>query len=380
MLKFLRALTLHAHYHIVYVVYLLTDSIITPLLYGVIQDHVEEINVDHSSLWHPSFMLKVDRCCTAFPGGLVFTGIKPVQSVYLNNHLFVGGLYSGSEREKCRLFEYSVLLNTWDIFDINLADFCLATYQSKLLLIGGRECKFDLNGFCSANKSATKKVWILNDQYQLQEADIPPMNKARKSALAASHQNYLIIVGGDDSKYSTVEIYDGEKRKWSFAPSLPETSQLQSIVVHPNGNLYIQLSHIMSSRVFWATLQSLSGSCTPNIQESNAESMSFWRDLEIPDSESLDTVFSNLILCHGNLLILGGSHQHDKKYVFVYQPSVSDPKQRWIDIADIPVDLDKYTTGMAHIISLPDDQLLLFGHGGTWTEVMFLISFHGTKT
>ena len=190
---------------------------------------------------------KVHRCCTAFPGNLLFDGIRPIQTVCLNDHLYVGaGAICGSEHDKCRLFEYSVMLNTWDILDTHLAEFALASYHSKLILLGGRECEFDST---QKTKSPTNKIWFLDDQYQLQEAEIPPMNKPRKSALAVSHKNHLIVVGGDDGKSKTVEIYDDETKKWLFAPSLPETSQLQSIVMHPDGNLYIQLSHGMSSRV-----------------------------------------------------------------------------------------------------------------------------------
>ena len=104
--------------------------------------------IGNGILWHPSLKLIVDRHCAVFPGGSLFTGARPVQSVYLNDHLYIGGVYPGSEQEMCRLFEYSVSLNTWDIFDIDLADFALASYQSKVLLLGGRECKFDPNGFC----------------------------------------------------------------------------------------------------------------------------------------------------------------------------------------------------------------------------------------
>jgi hypothetical protein len=328
--------------------------------------------------------LQVHRRCEAFPGNLLFDGARPIQTVYLNDHLYVGaGAFCGSGRDKCRLFEYCITLNTWDILDTHLAEFALASYHSKLILLGGREYECDGHGLCTLKtKSPTNKLWFLDDQYQFQEAEIPSMNKSRKSALAVGHKNHLIVVGGDDDKSKTIEIYDDETNKWLFAPSLPpsllETSQLQSVVMHPDGNLYIQLSHVMSSRVLWATLKSLSDSCTPNVQQSiNSESTPFWK--EIPNS--LDSVFSNLFLCHGNLLILGGSYQiqHDKKYVFVYRPS--NPTQRWIDIADVPIDLYKYTqsASMARIISLPDNQLLLFGHSGTWTDVMFLISFHGTN-
>ena len=174
-------------------------------------------------LWHPSLKLKVLQHCAAFPGNLLFDGNRPIQTVYLNDHLYVGaGAMGGSERDKCRLFEYSVTLNTWDIIDTHLAEFALASYHSKLILVGGRECEFDYHGL-RTQKPPTNKVWFLDDRYQFQEAEIPPMNKSRKCALAIGHENHLIVVGGDDSEPRTVEIYDDETKKWLFAPSLPES-------------------------------------------------------------------------------------------------------------------------------------------------------------
>ena len=298
--------------------------------------------------------------------------MSPIQTVCLNNHLYVGaGVFSGTEHDKCRLYEYSLTLNTWDIFDTHLAEFALASYRSRLILLGGRECEFGQSSFCTPKtKSLTNKIWFLDDQYQFQEADIPPMNKPRKSALATSHEDHLIVVGGDVGESKTIEIYDDQTKKWLFAPTLPKGSQLQSIVMHTDGILYIQLTHHMSSKVLWATLKSLNDSCTADVRENN--DLKIWKEIV-----TLDRVFSNLMLCQDNLFLLGGSHGDEKKYVFICQPS--DPTQRWINIADVPVDLSEYYAGIARIVSLSDDQFLLFGYCGTWTEVMFLIKFHGTN-
>ena len=39
-----------------------------------------------------------------------------------------GGVCSYSGRDKCRLFEYSLSANTWDMFDTHVNDFPLAIY------------------------------------------------------------------------------------------------------------------------------------------------------------------------------------------------------------------------------------------------------------
>ena len=333
-----------------------------------LQDSAE--TVDNSILWHPSLKLDHDQCA-AFPRGMLFTGTKPIQTVYLNDHLYVGGLYCGSERDKCRLFEYSPLLNTWDVVDIHLAEFALASYKLKLVLLGGTEYDFHCNSVCSpTSKGPTNKVWFLNDQYQLQEAVIPPMKKQRTFALAVGHEEHLIVVGGDkgDSESTTIEIYDGQTKKWLYAPALPKTSRVQSIVMHPDGNLYVQLEHQMSSRILCTTLTSLSDS---DFQESDASS--FWKEI----SCSPDVVVSNLMLCQGYLFLIGGSHDSsDLRQLYVYRPS--DRTRSWINIADVSVDLHKYTVNMAHIVSISDNRFLLLGHSGNWMEVMFLLLFHGT--
>ena len=334
-----------------------------------LQDYSEKIG--NGILWHPSLKLNVDRHCAVFPGGSLFTRVRPVQSVYLNDHLYIGGVYPGSQREMCRLFEYSVSLNTWDIFDIDLADFALASYQSKLLLLGGRECKFDPNGFCrTKSESPTKKVWILDDQYQLQEADILPMNKPRKSALAVGHEDHLIVAGGDGGESVTIEIYDGQTKKWLFAPTLPKTSHvyLQSVVVH-HGNLYVQLSPMMSSSILCATLKLLNNSRTSEIHKIN-DGSSFWKEIPCP----FNRIYSNLMLCQDHLFVLGGSLENNW-YLFAHQPTT--PDKLWINIADVSVSLHDYSLGVVRIISVSDNKLLLFGRSGSWMERMSLLLFDG---
>ena len=73
---------------------------------------------------------------------------------FFNDHLYVGGVCNDSGREKCRLFEYSLSANTWDMFDTHIADFALASYKSTLMLIGGLEYRFCR--FHSSEKSPMK--------------------------------------------------------------------------------------------------------------------------------------------------------------------------------------------------------------------------------
>lgn len=60
-------------------------------------------------------------------------------------------------------------------------------------------------------------MWILDDQYQLEEADIFPMNKPWKSALAVGHEDHLIVAGGDGGESVTIEIV---KQRSGYLPPL----------------------------------------------------------------------------------------------------------------------------------------------------------------
>ena len=289
----------------------------------------------------------------------------------------MGGVCNDSGREKCRLFEYSLSANTWDMFDTHIADFALASYKSTLMLIGGTEYEFCR--FSSSEKSPTKKVWFLNDQYELQEADIPPMNVNRKSAQAIGNGKHLIVVGGDHGKTKTVEVYDSDTKKWSFAPSisLPQSSShVRSSVVHPDGNLYIQLGTHLMNRIIYASLESVIASVTSSIQEN--DNLSFWKEISCSFS-----ILSNVMLCQDHLILIGSDNktkywqENPPRSIFVYQSSDSTP--RWLDIARVPPDLYG-RVGKAPVTCVSEKQFLLFGDDNVNAQCpqeMFLISFQG---
>ena len=291
----------------------------------------------------------------------------------------MGGVYNDSEREKCRLFEYSLSANTWDMFDTHIANFALASYKSTLMLIGGIEYEFCR--FSSTEKSPTNKIWFLNDQYQLQEADIPPMNVNRKSAQAIGHRKHLIVVGGDLEETKTVEVYDSDTEEWLFAPSLPQSSlHVRSPVIHLDGNLYIQLESLIGykSRIIYASLESVIAQATSSVQGNDN---SFWNEISHPWPFN---TLSNVMLCQGHLILIGSDNStiyrqdHPPRSIFVYQPSGSTP--RWLDIASVPLDLYGQV-GKAHIISASDEQFLLLGEDSRNArhpqEDMFFIPFQG---
>ena len=315
--------------------------------------------VGNDVLWHPSLIIKCHRECAPYPGPLLL-GIDTTQMLCVKDHLYVAGKSHGSPRDQCRLFEYSLSLDTWDVFDTHLSDFALASYQSDLLLIGGRE--HERHTLTSKIKSGShNKMWLLDKQYQLRKADIPPMRTGRLSARALGLGKYLIVVGGDDT--GTVEIYDGDAKKWSFGPSLPrfrkESGQqlhVQAIIYHQDANLYVQIRcDTNTSRVFYAPLESImSWSKSTNVAVSKDKS-SFWKEIRCNFY-----VRSSLMLCRGYLVAIGSAAIHDyrERDIYVYKPS--DPYCPWLKVASLPLHLFKYNM-KTRIICVLNDHFVLLG-------------------
>ena len=143
---------------------------------------------------------------------------QTIRAVFVNDCLYVGGVLLGSIPDRCRLFEYTLSIDTWDILDTNISEFALASFESKLVLIGGREYNFEH----SSGSLLTNKVWVLSEQYELQDTTVPPMNTKRKSAHAVGHGKHLIVAGGGDSEETMmVEVYDSDTKTWFLTQPLP---------------------------------------------------------------------------------------------------------------------------------------------------------------
>ena len=291
----------------------------------------------------------------------------------MDDHLYVGGVCSESGRERCRLFEYSLSFNTWDVFDTHLAEFTLVSYKSKLLLIGGVEHEF--HTLSSSKKTPINEVWQLNNEsYKLEEADVPSMKIRRKCAHAVSHKKHLVVVGGDDDQtVRTIEVYNDDTHEWLFAPNLPQSSSVQSVVIHHGGDLYIQLrllnEHGSSLRVFWASLDSITThySSVPN------DVNSFWTEILLPRDVDIHT---NLMLYQGYLVVMGSyrfSIHPNQNAVFVYHPSACTC---WVEVASV-----EHFGNKVCIIHVSRTEFLMFGLNldVRVEEVLLLLSFQGIE-
>ena len=74
-----------------------------------------------------------------------------------------------------------------------------------------------------------------------ERVSIPPMQTNRAAACAVNFGNNLLVAGGDKSSEtrSTVEVYNGDSKVWSYVSSLPQIQcEVKSATMHSDGNLY----------------------------------------------------------------------------------------------------------------------------------------------
>ena len=140
-------------------------------------------------------------------------------------------MYCRSSRQNL-IYYYNSTDNTWSV----VCSLCptyhstLAIFKENLVAVGGKE-----------KGKVANKVYILTETESWRMDRIPPMPTRRHSAAAASTENYIIVMGGQQKQLflKTVEILDIFTLEWSTAVDLPKpitSTSLSALVC--NGNIY----------------------------------------------------------------------------------------------------------------------------------------------
>ena len=80
-----------------------------------------------------------------------------------------------------------------------VCDFALASFSSKLVLVGG----------CFFGKVCTNQVYQLDLEWE----ELPPMPTKRAQAVAVGYENHLVVAGGRNNEHLTVvEVYNSESK------------------------------------------------------------------------------------------------------------------------------------------------------------------------
>ena len=127
---------------------------------------------------------------------------------------------------------YNSTDNTWSVVRSQCPTYhsTLAIFEENLVAVGGKE-----------KGEVTNKVYVLTETESWSMDSIPLMPTRRHSAAAASTENYIIVMGGQQKQafLKTVEILDIFTLKWSTTVDLPKPitpTSLSALVC--NGNIY----------------------------------------------------------------------------------------------------------------------------------------------
>ena len=264
-------------------------------------------------------------------------GMCDAQAVWLEDKLYVGGgSTSGSVRNDARLYIYTPSTDTWNHINTSVYWFALITYHSQLVLVGGLEYVGE-----GSIGPVTNKLWTLTEQGQWRET-LPPMTTKRQYPSAVEFADNILVAGGVDDKrreFDIVEVYNGHH--WAKAQCLPTPCYwMKSTVL--NGYWYLMGGWGQGKEVYYASLDSLVGSCQP----SEKPLPPVWKRLpDVPQDCSSTTVF-------GNRLITVGGGYSSSSCIHAYSPYT----QSWEHVGNMPVGANSTCTAV-----LPTGELMVIG-------------------
>ena len=263
--------------------------------------------------------------------------------VVFKEKVYFGGGIASSDRERT-VMVYDPKQDSYNTLPpYTYKYFSMAVINNQLVLVGGWDDK------------ATNKLGVWNEQSKRWTHPLPPMTTACYSPSVATHNTWLVVMGGWDGRnyLSRVEILDTtEPGQWYHAALLPQSSShaLPATI----GNMCYLLGGYTeggaSKRVFSVFLDDLiSQAVSLPASASAPPTPSPWQSL--PDTP---LTYSTALAFNGALLAIGRS-----KAIYHYQPS----SRRWIQAGEMPIWQSQCTCTV-----LPSGDLYVAG-GGAGAQV-----------
>ena len=225
---------------------------------------------------------------------------------------------------------------SWTATDTPTYTYALTTYDSHLLLVGGREYP---------SEQVTNKINTMIDG-EFKEL-LPRMKEKRWSSSVVSSGSVLAVAGGDGGSgpLSSVEVY--YNGQWTAGQSLPGACSNMKSVFH--GDKWILIGpggYKLGIKVYCVSLQSLV----------SGTEQSPWEILpDVPFPYSAVAVVGSRILSIG-----GGDYLSRTTSIYAYSPDT----QSWIHVGDLPTPLRRTCA-----IVVPSGELIVFG--GYWSNQVF---------
>lgn len=262
------------------------------------------------------------------------------RGVLFRNRMYVGGdtHVSAGFTEVSILWSFSLDLRSCIPLYVPAEEFGLSTYNSKLVLVGGRD---------SSSQQVCNKLWMSGDGKEWAEGILPAMPTPRLAPFAASFgcPECLIVAGGMTSKQRklvTVEVL--KNGQWFTVEPLPDcfTSWTWHFTLHRR-NLYM----CKAGQVLCCNLNALVLAQHMPI-EREVEPQSLWKKVNMP----CDNAF---LVSFGGQHLLAFSLSHDSSKVYAFSCS----NQSWVYVGDSDLPAEGVRPHASMAVHVPNGSLVI---------------------
>ena len=272
--------------------------------------------------------------------------------VVLKEKVYIGGGNASSDKELQTVMIYDPKQDSYDTLPpYTYKYFSMAVVNNQLVLVGGADVQ--------TNKK-TNKLGVWNEQSKRWTYPLPQMTTACQSASVATHNNRWLVVIGDGSALTRVEILDTtESRQWYHAASLPQPCA-QALPATIGNMCYLLGGYtkggIVSKKVFSVCLDDLiSQAVSQPASASVPPTPSPWQSLS-----DTPLTCSTALGFNGALLAVGGGYGSAATCIYHYQPSSSS----WVKAGEMPTGRSICTCTV-----LPSGDLYVAGGYGAYQRV-----------
>ena len=248
------------------------------------------------------------------------------RAVYLNGYIYIG-ISACFSAIHGKVYALSTDLTTWNaVTPTKREGFALTTFQSKLVLVGGK---------CETTKELYNTLLTSSDGTEWQDKTLPPMSAGRSEALAFSvgENEYLIVAGGVDSSnrpVNTVEVLVGQR--WFSLSPLPRPCCQVRVTFHC-GNVYLFGGPGSYYCQVFCRLAALKKACIE--AKKNNTDKTLWEQFP-----SVDRIHSPVSF-RGQLIDMG---RRRSSKICAYNPFT----RTWVHVEDLPI---RYSASTAVVTS-----------------------------
>lgn len=274
---------------------------------------------------HPLSSLEWEQC-PSLP-----VEMSSAQAVFLDGTLHVGGgITEKIRRDYVRLYSYKPGGDySWTATDTPTYMYALITYDTHLVLVGGREYP---------SEQITNKVYTMKDGNF--KALLPPMKERRYFSSAVSSGSVLVVAGGSSNSGPLLSVEVFKDGQWTSRQSFPKTCyRMRSVLC---GNTWILLGGDMQgTNIYSISLHSLISGKGQSTMETLAN---------VPYTCSAAAIFGSRILSIG-----GWEYPNHISSIHAY----SSDTQSWVLVGDLPAPLSSTCA-----VALPTGELMVIGGEG----------------